>query len=275
MRKYWLAAIIFFFSSTTTHAVSITVTGAPASAGEEEFSLNVTVEGAGNGTNYLRIDLYQDGTTNYFGETDNGSYWYNGSDGKQYAPVQIASSSANLAVKAKIGEPTLSAYPGPGNYKLRIRRYTSSGNQASNDSQTPVNISLTKTWPSPSPSPTPTPSPSPSPSSTIIPSPSPSPTLTPTPTPKASPSIKPSPSPSQSGNVEGATDSQVDLSGYGTTPSPLASTESKADPGKPTLNKNRAKTALIVGSSLILISFALFLGYRKYRLKRKDDTITP
>src|SRR5689334_15930538 len=183
MRKFLLACLLHLLSISRVYAVSVTLSNVPSTVDDQEFTLTVSIDGAGAGTNYLRLDLYQDGTSNYFGETDNGSYWYAGSDGKQYAPITIASSSAVTTIKARIGEPTLGAYPGPGNYKLKVRRYTNSGNQASNDVQTPINIALTKTWPSPSPSPTVTPTPTPSPTATP----------TPSPTPKPSPSSKPSP----------------------------------------------------------------------------------
>lgn len=248
----------------------MTILSSPVSIGDEKFNVTIQTEGASAGTNYLRVDLYQDGTTKYFGDTDNGQAWYNGSDGKQYFPVTILSNTPNIAtVSARIGEPSISDYPGPGSYKLRIRRYTSSGNQGSEDPQ-PVSINLTKNWPSPSPSPTPTPTSTPT--QTPTPTPSPSPTPTPTPTPKpslkpASPSGGPSSSSSpnlaspESGTVAGAA-TEIDLSGFGI--SPPVGVDPRVDPPKPTLNKSRAKTALIVGSGLVIISVAGFLGYRKY-----------
>lgn len=123
--------------------------------------------------------------------------------------------------------------------------------------------------PTPTPSPTPTPTPSPDPSPTPTPTPSPSPTL--------APSVKPSPKPPApsvvvdevgslppEGTVAGVS-TEIDLSGFGV--SPPASPKPSGEGGssiEPTLNKSRAKTALIVGSGLILVAIAGFFGYRKY-----------
>lgn len=117
--------------------------------------------------------------------------------------------------------------------------------------------------------PTPTPSPSPSPSPSPTPQPSPSPTPTPTPTPIASskPSLKPSPSvlpsPEQLATVAGVT-TEIDLSAFGVSPSPESSLSGDSRKA-PELNKSRAKTALLVGSGLLLLSLAGYLGYRKYQ----------
>jgi hypothetical protein len=135
------------------------------------------------------------------------------------------------------------------------------------------------------PCPTPTPSPSPSPLTSLAPTPSPTPTptpsRTPTPTPTPtqsltpSPTLKPSllPSPALTypltGTVAGAT-TDIDLSGFGVTPSPsLQPDELETDTTKLSINKSRAKTAITVGSGLLILSLASLLGYRKY-LTRKS-----
>ncbi len=117
----------------------------------------------------------------------------------------------------------------------------------------------------PAPTPTPTPTPSPTPAPTPTPSPSPVPTLAPSPTPK--PSVKPSPSPTDEATVAGAM-IEINLAGYGTSPAPIATPSEK-----PRLNKSRAKTALILGSGLIMISASGYLGYRKYKKKNSNSLI--
>ncbi|HBD02377.1 MAG: putative cell surface glycoprotein [Microgenomates group bacterium GW2011_GWC1_46_16] len=117
--------------------------------------------------------------------------------------------------------------------------------------------------PSPSPSPSPTPSPTPTPTPTPIPSP------TPPPSPK--PSLKPSPlsSPSlkleETGTIAGQT-IDINLSAFGASASPSPSISSK-----PTLNRSRAKTALISGAGLVLISLAGFFGYRRTHQSTHPD----
>ncbi|MFH2085397.1 MAG: hypothetical protein ABII21_01250 [bacterium] len=148
-------------------------------------------------------------------------------------------------------------YKGPGEYTLELRRFTGSSKKSAGESD-PLIINLSAPTPVPSPTPTPTPSPNPSPSL------SPSPTPIPTPTPK--PSLKPSPSPSPDlspppdGTVAGES-TQIDLSGFGISPSPSLQGQSSQ---ALKLNQARAKTALLVGSGLIISSLAGFLGYRKY-----------
>lgn len=152
-------------------AVSLTISDAPQTITDQPFSLNASISGAGTGTNYLRIDLYKEDTSNYFGETYNDNDWYGGSDGKQYFPITIVSGQTwNGSVQGRMGTPTIGKYPGPGNYKLRIRRYTNSGGTGTTD-QTPQDIQITFALSSPSPTPIETPSPAPSTNPTSTPTP--------------------------------------------------------------------------------------------------------
>lgn len=172
----------------SAYAVTLTYSNIPTSIGKDPFTIQVTVDGANSGTNYLRIDLYKEGSTNYFGETYNGSSWYKGSEGLQYLPITIGDSKiATASVQGKVGEPTVSEYSGPGQYKLRVRRYTSSGNAVSGDNQTPTTFEITV--PLNSPSPTPESNPTPNPTPDIIPSPR----ATLRPTPVVRTSTRPSP----------------------------------------------------------------------------------
>ena len=63
--------------------------------------------------NYLRVDLFKDGSFNYFGETFNGSDWYKGSDGKSYFPISIDSSKiATASVQTEVGSPSSRNFQG-------------------------------------------------------------------------------------------------------------------------------------------------------------------
>lgn len=181
--------IIAFCTPSKVFAVSVTINNSPSSISSDPFTLNVTISGAGSGTNYLRIDLYKDGSTNYFGETKSGSNWIgDDSDGSNYAPITIVSGQDwTGTVEGRVGSPNLSDYDGQGQYKIRIRRYTSSGNQGgenANDSAVSVAINI----------PTITPTPTSTPSATNTPTP----TKTPTPAPSATPTKTPTPSPTKS-----------------------------------------------------------------------------
>lgn len=136
---------------------------------------------------------------------------------------------------------------------------TTSSQNTSNPAPSPSQI--------PSPSVSPSPSPSPSPSQTPTPTPIPSSSKPPTP----KPSIKPSPSPSLptqaldedgEGTVAGVS-TEIDLSNFGISPPPEPSPSSQVSQGL-SINKERTKTVVMIGSGLILLSLAGFLGYRKY-----------
>ncbi|HVT01320.1 MAG TPA: hypothetical protein VHE53_03765 [Patescibacteria group bacterium] len=239
-----LLLILFFSLSffvlvpSKVFAVTVSVTNSPSTIGSDSFKVTVSVTGASAGTNYLRIDLYKDGTTNYFGETNGANGWYSGSDGKQYFPITIQSGTAwSGDVEARIGSPSQSNYDGQGSYKLRIRRYTDSGNQGGEDanlSAVSVNISVPTLTPTPTITPTPTNAPTPTKTPTPTPTSSPTatstPIKTPTPTVKASATSTPSPTEEETeGSSNGsdlslASDSQDKVFGDGTI-SPTPKTE--------------------------------------------------
>lgn len=146
--------LFFLFPTQSVFAVTITVNNYPSTISTESFMIGVSIsKEAKTGTNYLRADLFKEGTFNYFGETYNRKIWYSGSDGQQYFPVSVtlgATTSATL--QARVGNPKASDFPGPGQYKLRVRRYTSSGSAASGDVQNPVTVNIAVSTPTPSPS---------------------------------------------------------------------------------------------------------------------------
>lgn len=169
-----IAFVVFILFKSAAYAVSINIVNYPASISTDSFSITFSVTGASDGQNYFRADLFKDGTSNYFGETYNSLSWYSGSDGKQYFPVSIINSSASATIQARLGTPGANDYLGSGAYKLKIRRYTASGNPSSSDAQTPVDITINYSSPTLTPLPTNTTTPVPTstltPTITIIPS---------------------------------------------------------------------------------------------------------
>ncbi len=162
-------------------AVSVSIINFPNEIKDEAFTVTASISGASLGQNYLRVDLYKEGTSSYFGETFNGSDWYSGGEGKLYLPVNIDSSKIVLAtITARLGEPEVNDYSGSGMYKLKLRRYTSSGNQAL-DQQTPVDILINYLMSTPEPTTTSTPTPQ------SIPTVTPKPAVSPTPSPNSLP----------------------------------------------------------------------------------------
>jgi hypothetical protein len=189
--KRILPVLLFFLMSVTpvVAAVTVTLTNVPTVIGPNPFTVTATINGAGAGNNFLRVDLYKDGTSNYFAETWNDTAWYRGASGSGYKRVAIvANQAAVVDVTARAGTPSASEYPGPGVYKLRVRRYTSSGASASASASMDVEVNLDPISPTPTPSPTIEP--------TGVPEPTAEPTATPTLTPTVEPTMTPiSPTP--------------------------------------------------------------------------------
>ena len=87
MKKFKiLAALLLFwlFFASKAYAVTISITDIPSTITDAPFVLTASISGASAGTNYLRVEIFKDGTNNYFGETYNGSDWYSGGDGTLY-----------------------------------------------------------------------------------------------------------------------------------------------------------------------------------------------
>lgn len=157
----FIFVLFFLLLPSEVLAVTVNIHDYPTVISSDSFNLGFTVTGASEGQNYLRVDMFKDGTTNYFGETFNGNDWYEGSEGKSYFPISIDSSKiATASVQTRIGSPNSSEFPGPGLYKLKLRRYTASGNPASSDQQAPVDIQINVVLPTVVPTPAPTSKPS-------------------------------------------------------------------------------------------------------------------
>ena len=154
--------LAFLFNTSLVGAVSVTIPGVLPAITDQTFTVSVSVSGASaNTTNYLEVDLFPTGTSNYFGFTSNGtSFIKNGSPSNcsQYYPIPIDSSGNwSGSVPAQL-DTSSSSFTGSGNYSLKVRRYTSScGYIWSNEAIIPISYSVS----SPTPSATPTPTPSP------------------------------------------------------------------------------------------------------------------
>jgi len=272
--QHFLLALLLFFGFTffpkEISAVTITIDNSPPDISESPFSVSFSVSGAASADNYFRIDLFKDGSSSYFGETYNGSDWYNGSDGKQYLKaVMVSGQTANITVQGRLGNPSSSEFLGPGLYKLKIRRYTASGTAATTDNQTPGDINITYTTPTPSPSPTPTHEPTQSPTPQPTNTPTSTATLTPTPTPKPTPTTKSSPTQvpevlGESGNEDpnlltfSETFGRESSGGDGVV----------ADNSKKVSNSVPPVAALFVVGGALLIGYAIFPFIKQFLTKR-------
>lgn len=276
-----ISVILFLTLTHPVFAVTVTINTYPSTINDQPFTINASVSGASAGTNYLRIDLYKDQTTNYFGETFNGADYYNGSTYTQYLPITIQSGTTwNGDVQGRIGSPTSTQYDGVGTYKMRIRRYTSGGGNTApeaNDSAVTVSISV------PSPTPTLTPTPTPAPTNTNTPTATKTPTSTPTPTRSTSsgsttPTVTKKPASSPTPTEENLSLATTNI---GTAEAVLGlNTDNPEDANleenKPRLSLGRSLLAgglAIVGIALVSLSGYSFFKGRADSPKEKSDTI--
>jgi len=193
--SFLIICISLFIFPLHVNAVTLTISNVPSLiTPSDEFTINIVISGAASGTNYLKIDLYKSGTTNYFGETFTGSEWYSGPDGTKYLPITIQSGiDWNGSVRGKIGNPTIIQFDGVGQYKVRVRRYTGSGNYNSQEANNGA-IDIQIVTPTENPTPTITDSNEPDPTETTIPEPTPTMTQTNiTTTPSPIPILTPTP----------------------------------------------------------------------------------
>lgn len=177
------ALVFSFIFSSSCIAVTVTLSDVPSTITTEQFTLTASVSGAQAGTNYLKIDLFKDGSQNYFGETNTPQGWYGGSDYAQTFPITIVANTFwSGQIQGKLGTPSMTQYDGLGTYKLRVRRFTSSGSYIASDAF-PIGIAV--------PTQTPTPTNTPTPTDTPTPTRTPTPTKTPSPTPADDEEITP------------------------------------------------------------------------------------
>lgn len=253
--------ISFLSFPTPVFAVTVAITDHPSEISDEPFSITVQISSAqADTTNYLRIDLYENGSISYFGYTYNGTDFYNGSDYKQYPTVSIgADGSASKIIEGRV-DTTSGNYKGSGDYMLRVRRYTGSGGYSAQEANAgAVSLKINITEPTPTPTPTPTPQSSTSQSTSN--------TKSPTPTPKATSTttIK-SPSPTstkQSPQVLSASDQDslllASLSAENTSPSPTPEATPSA------LSKTKV-AGILAGSGIVLIGLSISFYFWYHRI---------
>jgi len=148
--------LLFLLAGEKVFAVTISINNPPQSISTDPFTLKVTISGANAGNNYLRIDLYKPSTSNYFAETFNGLSWYSDGDHTQYYSLNIEPGiDWSGEIQGRIGNPTANQYNGPGLYKLRVRRFTTSGNFNSTEANNnAVDVTIDALLSTPTPNPT-------------------------------------------------------------------------------------------------------------------------
>lgn len=195
MRQFALSCLMLLFSAAPAlAAIELAISNAPVTVLEDTpITLNFTLSQGttANSTVYLRTVFYEEGTTKYFGYTQNHRLeWVNDtSDKSQFYELVVSpegTGSGTISAKLDLAH---SYFEGAGVYKIKLGRYTSSSDSSadwSNELETAVTLRPT---PTPTSTPTPQPTAAPPRADTPAPSPSPTPTPTPKPTPKPSPSL--------------------------------------------------------------------------------------
>lgn len=152
--SFFILFFLFLIFPRHLLAVELKITSAPDVITMDEFVIGYEIIGAKSGKNYLRAIIQEEGAESGYLATWNGVTWYEGSSGKEYAPVDITGSNVSGTIKAKLGEkaPRLGS-----KYSLTLRRYTASGAYAKdNANNKAVSLNIEPT-PEPTPSPLPTP----------------------------------------------------------------------------------------------------------------------
>ena len=195
--KWWWTALLFLVSTTPVFAApQLNISDQVILNTEVSFSASVSgltsSSCASDGRCFFQGTLRQVGASYYFGQTqNNNSSWtdYVSSPDLEYIQStfysflpQSGSWSGQLKMRYSAADPK---YEGPGNYELKLQRFSGKSISGSSGDSNTLTISLAATLPTPTPTPTPT--------STPIPTPTPTPIPTPTPTPKPSPTPTPLP----------------------------------------------------------------------------------
>jgi len=204
---------------------------------DDQVTVDVAISGltsssCPNTACFLQAMFTSKDTTRYFGFTQNsGGSWYeyNSEPSKDYikstffsfTPIE-GSWSGKLVAK---NNPNDSNYKGPGDYLLRVKRYTGNATSSTSESSNDITVNFTYILPTATPTETPQPTttatPTPSPTATPTKTPTPTAAPTKTPTPKPSPTVLASPSPSSdSYETLGADTPSVLEIGNITSPSP-------------------------------------------------------
>ncbi len=185
-----LGLVFSFFLPAVLAATGVTIANVPESIDKDqeiEIDIRLTCDGC-TSDSYLRGAFVGSGT-NYFGFTQNNSgAWTNasGTNCTEYYKVRVDQlSEGSWSGKLKLKPDGASSYyQGPGQYTLKVGRYTGGCGSPTWSNEVPVSITGTTSTPTPAPSATPTNSPVYTPTSTSTRTPTPTRTKTPTPTPE-------------------------------------------------------------------------------------------
>lgn len=230
--------------------------------GDQSITVTASASGFPSGQSlFIKGVFHKDGSTNYFGYTQNAGDWTGNSESKtNQRQVAVDSWNGSLTAKSNYGD---SGFTGDGSYKFKIGYYLSAADDVT-WSTNEINVTLVGPTPTPSPTPSLTPTPSSTPQPTVTMTPTLTPTTKPTKTPYPTMTAEPTP-----------TDLPVTPTTEDITPQPTDTpmpTEVKA---ATQVNQKVVITLAFVGvGSGILAILTLVTAIQNAR-KNKEDDVPP
>ena len=184
---FWL-----FFPVVVFATISFTINN-PVREGDY-FIVDASLSGIASTSAFVQGMFTATNSSSYFGFTwGQNEEWVNyvGNTNKDFIIQNLPILQRNISQKIWVRPNyTDSAYKGPGDYLLKLKRYTGASDNSTGDDAV---VTVTLTEPLPTPTPTPTEEPTNSPEPTSVSTPIPTKTPTPTPTTTKSPTISSTP----------------------------------------------------------------------------------
>lgn len=178
---------VFLFPKSVYATISLEISN--VEKGESSYSLDAKLSGISASSNcYVQMAITAPDDPHYFGQTwsPKGEWFkYISSPTKEYIKEYFIKLENDQTTKILFNtDPEDSDYKGPGEYLVKLKRYTGESSSSAGESNA---LTFTIADPTPSPTSTPTGTPTSTPTSTPTQTSTPTPTKTPTPTPTKTP----------------------------------------------------------------------------------------
>lgn len=177
--------VLFLFPNTVYSAISLGISNIVKE--ENNYSLDASLSGISATSNcFVQVAITAPESPHYFGKTwsQKGEWFkYISSPSEEYIAEYFIKMENDTPLKILFNtESEDEDYKGPGEYLVKLSRYTGNSSSAAGYSNI-LTFNITDPTPTPEPTATPTPTQSPTVTSTTTPTPTPTPTKTPTPPP--------------------------------------------------------------------------------------------
>jgi len=188
---FWLFFPVVVFATISFNISNPVVEG-------DYFIVDASLSGISSTSAFVQGMFTATGSNSYFGYTwGQNEEWvdYVGNTNKDFItenfPILQRNVSQKIWIRPNYGDP---AYKGPGDYYLKLKRYTGASDNSTGDDAV-LTVTLTEPLPTPTPTVTEEVTDTPEPTTEIIVTPNPTKTPTPTPTPTKSPTPTPTKAP--------------------------------------------------------------------------------